>query len=326
MKLFTFLIIDDHIINDTKLFSKYELRRKNIKHNKYERACLDNNSTNNANILERNELKYLERNNKNPKEKVYLYERENVIYTYNDDKDIIFMRFRYPNIDKMLVPFRVRYNWAYTLIDNKKQELLKNVWTPRPDKKKKKIELANHEGKKRLQYLRDGGHIGNTKKMLHEHVLIINSKIKIEYRPDVYYSKDKNSGAVISERNINKKVILDSAGNEIKNAIIHHKGHSFDNRCKYLETVSISKHRLIHNKWEIREDNNFYRPKLIEFGEFFTDVLNCDCKISDKKERKSNCSGCNGILLIDTEDKLRDFISELTSEGYTKLEDKIIKI
>lgn len=221
------------------------------------------------------------------------YIRENRIYTYVENKEIVFMRFKYPNIDNHITPYNI---WAYTLIDNTlgKKHILKQRWSSNIDKKGKRTENDNIKigdfTTKKIKYLRVGGHIGNTKYRLHEYIY------KCKYGNTLNPKKDR----------------------------IHHIGHSFDNRLEYLKLVNISKHRYIHNKLE--PENNYCRPRGFTLGLEFNKSSVCGYKIGmKKKEYIKHCQNCSSVLVIDTEAKLQQFINDLNSQEYKELL-KICKI
>ena len=267
MKLFTFLIIDDSVIDS--MFIKddpYEGLIKKLKNNR--------------------------------------------IYYYKEDKSIILMSFKYPNIKRGSFRDEKACEWAYVLIDNVGIILRAKNWSGNSDKKGNCIHYEDLQNGLLISYdhyLRIGGHVGAGRQgeityRLHE--LIMNEKEIDEIR--------KASKTVMSEKSSEVLKTIEIL-RSLKNSRIHHKGYSFDNRTLYPEHVNISIHRYIHNKWEKYEKNNIFRPKKIELGEHYTEDLHCNC--SDL-----NCENCSAVL------QFKDFIKQLNSNEYKILENRIVPI
>ncbi len=261
MKLFTYLIIDHDIIENTQLFKRTHYRKlKNKKKHDNEYAYSKDD------LLKGNA-------------------KDNRIYVYREDERLVFMSFKYPNINRLSLESH-GCEWAYTLIDEvTKPDIMKERhWSTNLDKRNKKPKDADIT----FRYLRIGGHLGHGTKgksniRLHEFIL------------------QKNY------------VVIE------KGMLTHHKGHSFDNRRNYLmENVCKAVHSKIHS--EMEPARKYYRPRRIVWGSSFTDKLKCDCNLLDIKERKKACLSCEAVLHIKTEEQLKEFIAELKSKEYTDLE------
>ncbi|HAN09579.1 MAG TPA: hypothetical protein DCP90_03085 [Clostridiales bacterium] len=282
MKLFTYLIVAEDIINNEKFFKK-----NNISATK-EILCKE---------------KAYEGQRRLPKKRTSRI----TTYTYVNNPKVSFVRFEYPNIDVYSASEEImeKYKHAYVIMDTMYVDKLldqvlgtninKNNKKDKNDKKDAVVEItikwADFKGiekypqlkdveEKFNMHLRTSGHIGNPNFILHEKI----------------YG--------------NKKI-------DRRTQVIHHNGHSFDNRQGYLSLVDISRHRAIHgykhprNKnaakgWE--EVHGYYRPKKIDVDNCYSGALVCDRSCNKNIE---NCSNCGAVLYIDNPNKLLMFINSI---------------
>lgn len=258
MKLYTFLLIDNELISDEKLFTQTESTRKYPSKNGY--VGLINGTA--------------------KRNRIYIYK---YINDEGEVEELALMSFKYPNTEYTQVTDGERYDWAYVILDKTEPiggttlidaKYGKQRWGSNKDKLGDiyKFTAAVGDGieiirTKRLKY---GGHIGNTKvsknmDTLHKYV----------YQPD-NFNNDK-------ER-------------------IHHKGHTFDNRRKYLMRMSRRRHIEIHTSWE--KKHGYQRTKLET--------------IKDGRRKRPIIS--DAILIIKTKEQFEEFIAQLNSPEYIAFE------
>lgn len=127
--------------------------------------------------------------------------------------------------------------------------------------------------------IRTGGYVTSSKLMLHEYLLQMPGSTALRY--------------------------------------VHHKGHTFDNRKLYLSIVPVKEHDRIHKDWE--PNHNIFRPKKVKIGDFCTPDLLCDCKATDSIITPKNCRNCCAVLALETEQQLKNFVAQITSNEYRKL-------
>lgn len=275
----------------------------------------------------------------NPKEEPEYYlenPKQNRIYTYNGYPKIAFMSFRYHNVivtkgldDKTYNPV-----WAYVIIDN--DEKIKRVirrhknWSTDKDSNKKRITsettikqmdtINGVEYDIEPLYKKLSGHlgVGNEGKRvytLHEKILQENQEIKVRYIE--FPNRTNNEGKKVRHK------IYAYGWPETIVERIHHKGHTFDNRMKYLAPLEKKGHDIVH-AWEVQ--HNFLRPKKIDFLRTeginfegsYSKCLECDCGDN------YNCLECSAVLRIDTEQEFSLFMEQLHSTEYRELERKTI--
>ncbi len=238
--------------------------------------------------------------------------KNNRIYYYKADKSIVLMSYKYPNIKKGGFRDEETCEWAYVLIDNDEVVSEHKNWSANADKRGDCIHYRVLQNDLALGYnhnLRIGGHVGSGTEGITTcklHKAIIKSK---ESREKIEAERTRVSQK--SKEVINTIELLWS----FKNSRVHHRGHSFDNRIAYLEHVDLSAHRIIHNKWE--KNNNLFRPKKIQLGEYYTESLHCNCTSSE-------CENCSSVIRIKTEQQLIDFIDHLNCDEYKELEKRIV--
>ncbi|MDF2540847.1 MAG: hypothetical protein K0S47_565 [Herbinix sp.] len=283
MKLYKFLIITDDII-DGYFYTKDEyldkIKNRSDDANKVKKkieVSMEEALNNKINDAEY-DLGYKEKN-------------RNRIYYLVEDDTMVLMSFRYPNTKDSNI-------WAYVLIDKAKVERVmakkefatkkgkyqEYKWGSKQDKKGKIVSL--YEGYMNKHHLKIGGHLGVNNIRLHE--FIYANGITAFQKLDFDRKKER----------------------------IMHIGHSFDNRGNYLERVTLSQYRELHNKVELL--NGVHRAEGIEF-ETYTPEVDCLPGCSG-----IGCKQCCAVLKIETEDQLRKFIRIIKSENYDYM--KTLKI
>ncbi len=228
----------------------------------------------------------------------------NRFYTYHENEELVFMGFKYPNLGE--------YETAYILIDRDMvnkiiYDIKKNNYhwnssndtegSKQPDieaterllKALRKFEVYGEDEKLpadmiQRHKIRTGGYVTSGHHKIHEYVLGVSDSAKLKYA--------------------------------------HHKGHTFDNRKKFLDLVSISDHNNIHDQWEFQ--NDIRRTKAVMIGDFYSTGLQCTCGEPDSNIKKHDCKNCGAILLINQEQKLTEFIAQLDSNEYTRLADRYV--
>jgi hypothetical protein len=228
----------------------------------------------------------------------------NQFYTYCNNSELVFMSFKYPNLGNN--------ENAYILVDKDKvytivNDIRKNNyhWNSNKDiegSKQPDIEAA----KRLLNALRVSGAYETDQKLA----------------PDMIPKhKIRTGGYVTSGNNKFHEYVLGVSGSSSLK-YVHHKGHTFDNRTNFLDTVTITKHNAIHDQWE--PQNDIYRAKAVVIGDFCSNSLVCTCGQADSKIRKHDCKDCSSILLIKQQQELTDFITQIESADYTRLGSKTI--
>ncbi len=240
---------------------------------------------------------------------------KNSIYLLNNEigyDHIRFMRFRYPNGG---------YNqWAYVIIDGDAAgKLSKYKWGTTKDKIGN-----NHQSKADKPYSNPYRVVDIDKtKPLIDGLEAYNQDYRVELITQYRYVK---MGGWLNNTQpetgfLHKYIISDFGKNKIDNKLrIHHKGHTFDNRKAFLKEVSIGKHRIIHNKWEmdtslrtgVEPNCIFNRAEKIVLGDSSSKDLECGACNKD-------CKQCSGVLLIDTVEKLVELLKIITGSEYRKL-------
>ncbi|WP_024834001.1 hypothetical protein [Ruminiclostridium josui] len=242
-------------------------------------------------------------------------EKNNRIYFYENKKDIAFMSFKYQNVKTDI--FENKPVWAYVIIDNNRNIINairehKN-WSTDKDYKKP-FKPGTETGRILVEDISDtrvynllpscirvGGILGagnNGRRALTLQQLILTTVA------NDYKHKERNS------------VLYELNNSNIKIEKIHHRAHTFDNRLGYLEPMTVSAHRKVHSKWE-KEQNDVNRPNKVELWESYSSLLYCDCADED-------CSNCNAVLRISTAEQFNEFIKQITSDEYMKLQRKIV--
>lgn len=102
---------------------------------------------------------------------------------------------------------------------------------------------------------------------------------------------------------------------EIKNKdfSFYHIGHIFDYRREFIGLATKEEQKQIRSKKEPKL--NIYRGKRVLGGqEYYSKDLECTCN-----SNKHMCRECEGVLYIDTKEKLAELYNQLTSNEYKSL-------
>ncbi|RMC97781.1 hypothetical protein D9O40_14215 [Clostridium autoethanogenum] len=282
MRLYKFLIITDEIINNPDIFKK-KIFIGQYKHH----------------ITSKGQ----------PRDHTVEIEYKNKFYTYINDDRITFMSFKYPNYEYRPV--------GYTIIDTDDIERIRlsisksrTPWSVNHDTEDKQFSLE--ASLRQVNILKAVGSPNSN--CISEKEILSNKNLKKKIKV--------RTGGYLNQGNIQKNKLhhflmgVSVSDNTRKDRIMHHRGHTFDNRKEFLVDVKTSDHEKIHKETE--PNNNIYRGKRIRIGDFFDTALYCNCIRTNgaKLECKSNCKGA---LLIDTIKSLNNFIKIIKSTQYKNL-------
>jgi hypothetical protein len=231
-------------------------------------------------------------------------EYKNRFYTYVKDENITFMSFEYPNYGS--------YKTAYTIIDKENIEKIRNsiatynmAWSANHDTENKQVNLE--ETLRQVEIFKEAGVL---KEVADGKVPDKSWIIKSKFRTGGYINQGSRKGKL-------QHFLLDVNGDTTKH-YIHHRGHTFDNRKEFLSDVEMEKHDDIHKVQEPTQ--NIYRGKCIMIGDFYDTELDCSCNYYKTKTIEPECDNyCEGTLLINNIDSLKNFIDIIKSSKYKNL-------
>lgn len=270
--------------------------------------------------------------------------KNNRFYRYDNMPEVLFMSYEYTNIGSDVNESANKIKWGYVIIDSKSESDIKNRielleairkhknWSI--DKDNKKLETRYLKTSNFLTvdtklgmrcykvplYRRYSGHLGagrEGKRTIALHELILKTKYDSFNHISTKFVNCKVKRTVNGVLNIydgKRKIVYDNNGKEIENTRFHHKGHSFDNRVKYIMAITKKEHNDIH---KLETKNQFiYRPKGIDYIEdFYSETINCDCE-----KKGEDCLSCSAVLRIRTEQQFFELIESLRSKEYRSLE------
>lgn len=96
----------------------------------------------------------------------------------------------------------------------------------------------------------------------------------------------------------------------------YHIGHIFDYRDKFIGLETQKEQKELRKEKEPKL--NIHRGMRVLGGQnYYSKDLNCDCSCGN--EDKLKCRECEGVLYIDTEQRLVDLYNQLVSEEYKQL-------
>lgn len=97
-------------------------------------------------------------------------------------------------------------------------------------------------------------------------------------------------------------------------------GHTFDYREKFIGLATQEEQKKLRKEKEI--NSNIYRGmRVLGYQNYYSNDLNCNCSCGN--EDKLKCRECEGVLYIDTEQRLVDLYNQLVSEEYKQLDEII---